>query len=74
MGTRFNKGDNVRWNSEEERSSGIITKVYTEDFDYNGSTRHATTNDPQYEIKNHMTNRTSTYRGSMLEKIIKYRD
>ena len=51
MSQRFKVGDHVTWNSEAGYVSGTIIKVRTKDFDYKGHTRHASKDDPQYEIK-----------------------
>jgi hypothetical protein len=55
MTKRFKKGDHVRWNSEAGRVSGTVVAVHTRDFELNGYTRHASPDDPQYEIKSSKT-------------------
>lgn len=74
MTTKFNIGDSVHWNSESGRASGVITTIFTEDFDYDGYSHHASEDTPHYEIKSHMSNHTSAHKESELKKIIKYRD
>jgi len=66
MSTRFSVGDHVSWNSEAGRVSGKITKVHTDDFDYKGHTRHASRDDPQYEIKSDKTDHVAAHKGSAL--------
>ena len=55
MSTTFKIGDHVRWNSEAGHVSGKIIKVHMKDADYKGYTHHASTDDPQYEIKSDKT-------------------
>lgn len=38
------------------------------DFDYKGHTRHASEDDPQYEIKSDKTDRIAAHKGSALKK------
>lgn len=47
----FKIGDHVTWNSEAGRVSGYIMRVHTSDVDYKGYTHHASTEEPQYEIR-----------------------
>jgi hypothetical protein len=47
--------------------SGTIIAVHTEDFDYKGHRRHASENDPQYEIKSDKTDHIAAHKGSALE-------
>jgi len=69
MGTKFTAGDHVSWNSEAGRVSGTIIKVHTKDTDYKGYTRHASADEPQYEIKSDKTEHIAMHRGSALHKI-----
>jgi hypothetical protein len=69
MTARFKTGDHVRWNSEAGRVSGKITKVHTKDSKYKGYTRHASKDDPQYEIKSDKTDHIAMHKGSALKKI-----
>lgn len=69
MAIKFKAGDHVSWNSEAGRSSGIIIKIHTNDFNYKGYTHHATANDPQYEIKSDKTDHIAAHKGSALTKI-----
>ncbi|MFC5569141.1 DUF2945 domain-containing protein [Lysobacter yangpyeongensis] len=66
---RFSVGDHVSWNSEAGRVSGRIIRVHTRDFDYKGHARHATHDDPQYEIRSDRTEHVAAHRGSVLTKI-----
>jgi hypothetical protein len=69
MTTRFQVGDRVSWNSEAGRVTGHIIRVHTSDFDYKGYTHHATSDDPQYEIKRDKTDHIAAHKGSALRKI-----
>ena len=67
MPIKFKVGDHVRWNSEAGYVSGIIVKVHTKDFNYKGYTRHATEEDPQYEIKSDKTDHIAAHKGRALD-------
>jgi len=67
--TRLNIGDHVTWNSEAGHVSGTIIKVHTKDFAFKGYTRHASKEDPQYEIKSDKTEHIAAHKGSALRKI-----
>lgn len=69
MTTKFKKGDHVRWNSEAGHVSGTITRIHEKDTDYKGHVRHATAEDPQYEIKSEKTDHLAMHKGSALNKI-----
>lgn len=51
MARRFKVGDHASWNSEAGRVSGRIVKVHTKDSDYKGYVRHASKDEPQYEMR-----------------------
>jgi hypothetical protein len=74
MTAKFNKGDDVSWNSEGGKASGEIIKVHTEDFDYKGYTHHASKDEPQYEIKSHKSDHIAAHKGSALTKMEKDED
>lgn len=67
----FSVGDHVSWNSEAGHVSGTITKVHTSDFTYKGHTRHASDDDPQYEIASDKTDHIAAYKGSALTRVPK---
>lgn len=69
MSTTFKIGDYVRWNSEAGHVSGKIIKVHMKDADYKGYTHHASTDDPQYEIKSDKTEHIAMHKGAALRKI-----
>jgi hypothetical protein len=69
MAARFQVGDHVSWNSEAGRVSGTIVKVHTRDFDYKGHRRHASADDPQYEIRSDKTDHVAAHKGSALTKL-----
>jgi hypothetical protein len=66
---RFEKGDHVRWNSEAGHVTGRIVKVHTRDTDYKGHTRHASPEDPQYEIESDKTDHVAMHKGGALSRI-----
>lgn len=67
----FSVGDHVSWNSEAGHVSGTITKVHTSDFTYKGYTRHASDDDPQYEIASDKTDHIAAHKGSALTRVPK---
>jgi hypothetical protein len=66
---RFKVGDRVGWNSEAGHVSGTIIKVHTRDFDYKGHVRHASKDEPQYEIKSDKSDHVAAHRGTALHRI-----
>jgi len=68
MARRFKVGDHVSWNSEAGRVSGTIVAIHTRDFDYKGHARHASKDDPQYEIKSDKTDHIAAHKGSALQR------
>jgi hypothetical protein len=68
MAKRFKVGDHVRWNSEAGHVGGTIVKVHTTDFDWKGYRRHASRNEPQYEIKSDKTDHIAMHKGTALRK------
>jgi hypothetical protein len=65
----FRRGDHVGWNSEAGRVRGHILRVHTRDVDYKGHTHHATTDDPQYEIKSDKTDHVAMHKGKALRRL-----
>jgi hypothetical protein len=55
VGRKFKVGGHVTWNFEAGHVSGRIIKVHKTDFHRHGYTRHASRDDPQYEIKSDRT-------------------
>lgn len=68
MTTKFRIGDHVTWNSEAGRVSGTITAIHTSDFSYKGHRRHASQDDPQYEIKSDKTDHIAAHKGGALKR------
>jgi hypothetical protein len=66
---RFKRGDHVSWNSETGRVSGHITRVVTSEIQFKGYTVHASSDEPQYEIKSDTTDHLAMHKGSALTKI-----
>jgi hypothetical protein len=65
----FSVGDHVSWNSEAGRVSGKIVNVHAKDFAFKGYIRHATKDDPQYEIKSDKTEHIAMHKGGALTRI-----
>ncbi|MEO6421283.1 MAG: DUF2945 domain-containing protein [Candidatus Nitrotoga sp.] len=65
---KFKVDDHVTWNSEAGYVSGTIIKVHTKNTDYKGYTHHASTNDPQYEIKSDQSDHIAMHKGTALKK------
>ena len=68
---KFEVGDHVRWNSEAGEVSGRIIRIHTRDADYKGYTRHASPDDPQYEIKSDKTEHIAMHKGPALRRLPK---
>ena len=66
---KFRTGDHVTWNSEAGWVSGRIIRVHKKDTLYKGHRRHATPEEPQYEIKSDKTDHVAMHKGSALRKI-----
>jgi hypothetical protein len=66
MTRRFKVGDRVSWNSEAGRVSGKIVKVHKKDVNYKGYVHHASTDEPQYEIKSDKTDHVALHKGGVL--------
>ncbi len=69
MTTRFKVGDRVTWNSEAGRVSGHIVRVHTKDVNYKGYIHHASTDEPQYEIKSDKTDHIAMHKGKALRRL-----
>ena len=59
----------MRWNSEAGWVSGRIIRIHTKDTDYKGHTRHASRDEPQYEIKSDKTDHIAMHKGMALHKV-----
>jgi hypothetical protein len=69
MAHKFKVGDHVTWNSEAGHVSGKIIMVHTKNVAYKGYTHHATTDDPQYEIKSDKTDHIAMHKSTALRKV-----
>lgn len=69
MSTKFKIGDHVRWNSEAGYVTGTITGIHTRDTQYKGHPRHASEDEPQYDIESDKTDHVAMHKGSALQKI-----
>jgi hypothetical protein len=69
MAEIFKPGDHVSWNSETGRVSGRIVRVHTRDVNYKGYVHHASTDDPQYEIKSDKTDHIALHKGRALRRL-----
>jgi hypothetical protein len=66
---RFKVGDHVSWDSEAGRVRGRITRVVTSPMEFKGYTVHASTDEPQYEIKSDTTDHVAMHKGSALTEL-----
>ena len=66
---KFKRGDHVSWNSEAGRVSGHITRVVASEIEFKGYTVHASTDDPQYEIRSDKTDHIAMHKGSALTRL-----
>ena len=69
MSTNYNVGDQVRWNSEAGRVSGVIIKKLTSDTKFKGYTHHASREAPQYLIKSDKTEHVAIHKGTALRLV-----
>jgi hypothetical protein len=69
MARRFKVGDHVSWNSEAGRVTGHIVRVHTTNVNYKGYIHHASTDDPQYEIKSDKTDHIALHKGQALRHL-----
>jgi hypothetical protein len=65
----FKVGDHVTWNSEAGWASGRVVRVHTRDVNYKGYVHHASTEDPQYEIKSDKTDHIALHKGPALQHL-----
>lgn len=66
---QYKIGDHVSWNSEAGRVTGRITRVHEREFRFKGRTRHATREEPQYEIESDKTDHVAAHKESALTRI-----
>jgi hypothetical protein len=69
MARMFKVGDQVSWNSEAGRVTGRIVQVHTKDVTYKGYIHHASSDDPQYEIKSDKTDHVALHKGRVLQHL-----
>jgi len=69
VAAKFKVGDHVAWNSEAGHVSGRIIRVHTKNVDYKGHIHHASTGEPQYEIKSDKTDHLAAHKEGVLTKI-----
>lgn len=69
MPSTFKVGDHVTWNSEAGWVSGHIVRVHTSDVTYKGYIHHASTREPQYEIKSDKTDHVAMHKGKALRRM-----
>jgi hypothetical protein len=67
MTRTFKVGDHVTWNSEAGHVSGTIVKVHTKNVTFKGYVHHASSDEPQYEIKSDKTDHVAMHKGSALK-------
>ena len=66
---KFKVGNHVRWNSEAGFVTGTIIQVHTRETEYKVHPRHASLDEPQYEIKSDKTEHIAMHKGSAVHKI-----
>jgi hypothetical protein len=69
MPKTFKVGDHVSWNSEAGRVRGRIVKVHRREVDFKGYVRHATPDEPQYEIKSDKTDHIAMHKAAALRRL-----
>lgn len=70
MAQEFAVGDRVAWNEEHNELRGRIIRVVTGDVEYGvRSERHATPDEPQYEVQHEDKDERSMHRQSLLHRI-----
>jgi len=69
VAAKFKVGDHVAWNSEAGHVSGRIIRVHTKNVDYKGHIHHASTGEPQYEIKSDKTDHIAMHKGTALKRV-----
>jgi hypothetical protein len=69
MSKNIQVGDHVSWNSEAGHVSGRVIKIHTRETDYKGHARHASKDDPQFEILSDKTDHIAMHKGGVLHKI-----
>lgn len=68
MSHTFQVGDSVTWNSEAGYIDGAVTKIHVREFEFRGRTRHASKDEPQYEVKSDKTGHLAAHKESALKK------
>jgi hypothetical protein len=68
MRPTFKIGDHVSWNSEAGHVSGTVIAVHTGDVAWKGYVHHATSDDPQYEIRSDKSDHIALHKGSALTR------
>ena len=69
MTKRFAIGDPVGWNSEAGHIRGKVVAIHARDFTFLGQARHASRDEPQYEVKSDKTGHLAAHKGSALTPI-----
>ncbi len=69
MSAHFKIGDHVTWNSEAGWVRGHIIQIHTSETSYKGHPRHASVEEPQYEIKSDKTDHVAMHKGAALRKL-----
>lgn len=69
MSQHYKIGDTVRWNSEAGEITGRIIRIHTRECEFRGRTRHASEEEPQYEIESDKTGHIAMHKQSALSKV-----
>lgn len=68
MSRRFRIGDHVIWNSEAGHVTGTVVAVHTREVNWKGYVHHASSAEPQYEIKSDRSDHIALHKGSALKR------
>lgn len=68
MSRRFRIGDHVIWNSEAGHVTGTVVAVHTREVNWKGYVHHASSAEPQYEIKSDKSDHIALHKGSALKR------
>lgn len=69
MTTDFNKGDHVRWNTPQGKTTGVVQKKLTSETQVSGQKVAASADDPRYVVKSDKSGKEAAHKPESLEKI-----
>jgi len=65
----FSTGDRVSWATSQGRTQGQVVEKKTSDFDFAGTTFHASKDEPAFIVKSDKTNAEAAHKASALRKL-----